>query len=83
MKGIFWNSRGLKEAKRRFLADASIDHRLDLLHYQKLVEIIFRPSSSVLYREVSILIGIVYLREEDRVGSYLELYMIRSKSEVW
>ena len=32
MKGIFWNSRGLKDlAKRRFLADASIEHRLDFI----------------------------------------------------
>ena len=32
MKGIFWNSRGLKDlAKRRFLADASIEYRLDFI----------------------------------------------------
>ena len=32
MKGIFWNSRGLKDlAKRRFLADASIKHKLDFI----------------------------------------------------
>ena len=32
MKGIFWNSRGLKDlAKRRFLAEASIEHRLDFI----------------------------------------------------
>ena len=32
MKGIFWNSRGVKDlAKRRFLADASIEHRLDFI----------------------------------------------------
>ena len=32
MKGIFWNSRGLKDlAKRRFLVDASIEHRLDFI----------------------------------------------------
>ena len=32
MKGIFWNSRGLKDlAKRRFLAEASIEHKLDFI----------------------------------------------------
>ena len=32
MKGIFWNSRGLKDlAKRRFLAGASLEHRLDFI----------------------------------------------------
>ena len=32
MRGIFWNSRGLKDlAKRRFLAEASIEHRLDFI----------------------------------------------------
>ena len=32
MKGIFWNSRGLKDlAKRRFLAEASLKHRLDFI----------------------------------------------------
>ena len=32
MKGIFWNSRGLKDlAKRRFLAEASVEHHLDFI----------------------------------------------------
>ena len=32
MKRIFWNSRGLTDlAKRRFLADASIEHKLDFI----------------------------------------------------
>ena len=32
MKGIFWNSRGLTDlAKRRFLVDASIEHKLDFI----------------------------------------------------
>ena len=32
MKGIFWNSKGLKDlAKRRFLAEASLGHRLDFI----------------------------------------------------
>ena len=32
MKGIFWNSRGLRDlAKRRFLADASQDYKLDFI----------------------------------------------------
>ena len=32
MKGIFWNSRGLRDlAKRRFLAEASVEHRLDFI----------------------------------------------------
>ena len=83
MKGIFWNSRGLKDlAKRRFLAEASLEHRLDFIALSKLVEIIFLPSFSVLYQEVSILIGTAFLREEDRVGSYLELDVNRWKCEV-
>src|SRR5215216_1438741 len=36
MRGIFWNSRGLTDlAKRRFLADASIEHRLDFIALSK------------------------------------------------
>jgi hypothetical protein len=32
MKGIFWNSRGLRDlAKPRFLFDASNDHNLDFI----------------------------------------------------
>ena len=32
MKGIFWNSRGLRDlAKRRFLADAAREHMLDFV----------------------------------------------------
>ena len=32
MKGIFWNSRSLKDlAKRRFLVEASVEHRLDFI----------------------------------------------------
>ena len=32
MKDMFWNNRSLKDlAKRRFLADASIEHRLDFI----------------------------------------------------
>ena len=32
MRGIFWNSRGLLDlAKQRFLADASIEHKLDFI----------------------------------------------------
>ena len=32
MRGIFWNSRGLKDlAKRRFLAEATIEHKLDFI----------------------------------------------------
>src|SRR3990170_2801652 len=32
MKGIFWNSRGLADlAKRRFLSDASLEHKLDFI----------------------------------------------------
>ena len=32
MRGIFWNSRGLRDlAKRRFLVDASIDLKLDFI----------------------------------------------------
>ena len=40
MKGIFWNSRGLKDlAKRRFLAEASVEHRLDFIALSETVEI--------------------------------------------
>ena len=84
MKGIFWNSRDLKDlAKRRFLAEASIEHRLDFIACRKLVEVIFRHNFSILYPAVLILTGIICHREEDRVGSYSELDAIRSKSEVW
>jgi hypothetical protein len=32
MRGIFWNSRGLRDlAKRRFLAEASLEHQLDFI----------------------------------------------------
>ena len=32
MRGIFWNSRGLKDlAKRRFLAEAALEQRLDFV----------------------------------------------------
>lgn len=32
MRGIFWNSRGLRDlAKTRFLADATIEHKLDFI----------------------------------------------------
>ena len=32
MKGIFWNSRGIADlAKRRFLAEASVEHKLDFM----------------------------------------------------
>lgn len=32
MRDIFWNSRGLRDlAKRRFLADASRDYKLDFI----------------------------------------------------
>ena len=32
MKGIFWNSRGLKDlAKRRFLAETSLEQKLDFV----------------------------------------------------
>lgn len=32
MKGIFWNSRGLADlAKKRFLAEASLEHKLDFI----------------------------------------------------
>ena len=36
MKGIFWNNRGLKDlANRRFLAEASVEHRLDSIALSK------------------------------------------------
>ena len=32
MKGIFWNSRGLADlAKRRFLSEATLEHKLDFI----------------------------------------------------
>lgn len=32
MKGLFWNSRGLADlAEKRFLAEASLEHKLDFI----------------------------------------------------
>ena len=73
MKGIFWNNRGLKDlAKRRFLADASIEHRLDFIALSETGRDNLRLSFLTLFWAVLILIGIAFLREEDRVGSCLE-----------
>ena len=44
MKGIFWNSRGLKGlAKRRFLAEASLEHPLDFIALSKIGRENFAP----------------------------------------
>ena len=44
MKGIFWNNRGLKDlAKRRFLADASIEHKFDFIALPETLRDNFTP----------------------------------------
>ena len=73
MKGIFWNSRGLKDlAKIRFLAEASLEHRLYFIALSETGRDNFAPQFLNTLSVVSILIGIAFLREEDRVGSCLE-----------
>ena len=55
MREIFWNSRGLKDlAKRRFLADASIEHRLDFIALSETGRDNFSPQFlSTLSRDVN------------------------------
>ena len=84
MKGIFWNSRGLKDlAKRRFLAEASIEHRLDFIALSETGRDNFSPQF------LNTLSGGIdfdwhCLPPRGRsVGSYSELDPIRSKSELW
>ena len=46
MRGIFWNSRDLKDlAKRRFLAEASLEHRLDFIALSETGRDNFAPHS--------------------------------------
>ena len=83
MKGIFWNSRGLKDlAKRRFLAEASIEHRLDFIALSETGRDNFSPQFLNTLQAVLILTGIVCHHEEDREGSYLVLDATLSKLEV-
>ena len=73
MKGIFWNSRGLKDlAKRTFLAEVSLEHRLDFIALSKTGRDNFVPQFLNTLSGVSILIGIAFPREVDPVGSCLE-----------
>ena len=84
MRGIFWNSRGLKDlAKRRFLADASIEHQLDFIALSETGRDNFTPQFLSTLSRVSISTGIAYLQEEGPVGSYLGLSVIRWKFGVW
>ena len=79
MKGIFWNSRGLKDlAKRRFLADASLEHHLDFIALSETGRGNLTPQFlSTLSGGGLILIGIVSHLEEDPVGFYSGLSAIR------
>ena len=71
MRGIFWNSRGLKDlAKRRFLAEAALEQRLDFVALSETGRDNFAQSFSPLLWVVLISIGIASLHEEDRVVSY-------------
>ena len=71
MRGLFWNSRGLADlAKRRFLADTSVEQQLDFIALLKPVEIILPHNSSELCLVELILTGTVYSLEEDPVGYY-------------
>ena len=71
MRGIFWNSRGLKDlAKRRFLAETALEQKLDFVALSETGRDNFAPSFSPLWLVVLISIGIASLREEDRVVSY-------------
>ena len=53
MRGIFWNSRGLKDlAKRRFLADASLEHHLNFIALSETGRDNFTPNFLALYQGV-------------------------------
>ena len=74
MRGIFWNSRGLKDlAKRRFLADASLEHHLDFIALSETGRGNFTPQ---FLRTLSGGVDFDWhcpLLEEDPVGFYLGL----------
>ena len=74
MRGIFWNSRGLKDlAKRRFLAEASLEHHLDFIAFPRLDEVFFLHNFLAPYLGGLILTGTASHLEEDPVGFYLGL----------
>ena len=73
-------------AKRRFLAEASIDYQLDFIALSETGRDNFTPpppNSLVLYSGVSTLTGTAYLQEEDLTGSYSGLGVTRWKCGVW
>ena len=75
MRGIFWNSRGLKDlAKRRFLADASLEHHLDFIALSETGRGNLTPQFlSTLSGGGLILTGTAFHLEVDPVGFYLGL----------
>ena len=74
MRGIFWNSRGLKDlAKRRFLADASLEHHLDFIALYETGRGNFTPHFLSTLSGGYISTGIASPLEEDPVGFYLGL----------
>ena len=69
MRGIFWNSRGLKDlAKRRFLADASLEHQLDFIALLEAGRDNFTPQFLSTLSGGLTSTGIASRREEDPVG---------------
>ena len=74
MRGIFWNSRGLRDlAKRRFLADASLEHHLDFIALSETGRSNFTSQFLATLSGGLILIDIASPLEEDPVGFYLGL----------
>ena len=72
MKGIFWNSRGLKDlAKRRFLAEAPIEYRLDFIALSETGRDNFSPQFLNTLSGGLILTGTIYLQGGDTEGDYL------------
>ena len=83
MRGIFWNSRGLKDlAKRRFLAEASLEHHLDSIALSETGRGNFSPQFLSTLSGGLILTGTVSHLEEDLVGFYLGLSVKRWRFEV-
>jgi hypothetical protein len=74
MKGIFWNNRGLADlAKRRFLAEASIEHQLDFMDLLETGRDNFTPHSLVPSQGGLSLTGTACLQGVDPMGFYLGL----------
>ena len=78
MRGIFWNSRGLRDlAKRRFLADASLEHHLDFIALSETGRSNFTNQFLATLSGGLILIGIASHLGEDPAGFYLGLRVNR------